>query len=134
MAEPDFAKAATAGSGYDASPSGLGTVPVWLNTISPMGAGRIVNGVTGAFAGDGTVVAGSGFTVTPGATGVYTVAFAPLSTAPIVVVTVIQAGGTTAAVAYLDGAPTSGGFVVNCFDTTFTAASGNIHFVALVPQ
>jgi hypothetical protein len=84
----------------------------------------------GRVAADGSVLGGSGgFTVTKGATGLYTVNQA-MSTAPIVLVSAGSTGGGYAV--KVSPAPTTSGFGVVGFTTT-TAANfdGEFHWIAI---
>lgn len=93
-----------------------------------------INGVTGSISAAGAVLAGTGFTVAHPGAGQFQVTFTPvLTTAPIVVATVVDGGAHT--LATMIAAPTNAGVNVDLFNpvsATFVDAQWN--FIAIIPQ
>ncbi|HVU99869.1 MAG TPA: hypothetical protein VHH88_00815, partial [Verrucomicrobiae bacterium] len=87
--------------------------------------------VRGQVQDTGTILAGSGFTITHGGTGSYTIHFSPIfSDVPTVVVTVQHGIAQTATVS----SPSASSVIVDTWNSNGTAADEYFHFIAIGPQ
>jgi hypothetical protein len=93
-----------------------------------------INGLTGYVNTAGTVISGTGFTVTPIIAGVYQINIAPaLSAAPVVVATPSNSGGGTAVDAQV-GLTSTASFQVALRDAAGSLVNCGFNFLAIVPQ
>ena len=93
-----------------------------------------INGLTGYVNFAGTVISGTGFTVTPIVAGIYQINISPaLSAAPVVVATPSNAGGGTAVDAQV-GLTSTTAFQIALRDSAGSLVNCGFNFVAIVPQ